>query len=85
MTEKEFYMWVGNRIRELREKAGMKKVEISEKTGYPDSFLSNVENKGKKISAYAIKCILEAMDYKPEDLYSEEKKSSKLTLSVTPA
>jgi transcriptional regulator with XRE-family HTH domain len=84
MSEKEFNIWVGNRLRELREKAGLKKVEVAQKTGLPDSFISNIENKGKKVSSYSLNKLLTAMGYTLEDLADDEKKKSlRLSFAVS--
>ena len=68
MTENEFYIWLGKRIRELREKAGLKQKELAEKVELTAQFLSNVENRGQKISAYQLNRILEAMGLSQADL-----------------
>jgi transcriptional regulator with XRE-family HTH domain len=62
-AEKDFYIWVGKRLREMREKLGMKQRELAEKSGIKAPFLSKVENDGKKISAYQISKVLDAMGY----------------------
>ena len=81
MTEKEFYQLIGQRIRELREKKGLKQKEIAEASGMNASFLSKVENAGKKISAFQINRILEAMGYSQGDLFEDAEKK-KLTLTL---
>jgi transcriptional regulator with XRE-family HTH domain len=62
-TEEEFNIWIGQQIRNIREKTGLKKVEVAQRTGLPDSFLANIENKGKKVSLYSFHKILDAMGY----------------------
>ena len=82
MTEKEFYQLIGQRLRELRKKKGLKQKEIAEASGVNASFLSKVENVGKKISAYQINKILEAMGYSQGDLFgTDEKKRFRLRLT----
>ncbi|MDY0094819.1 MAG: helix-turn-helix transcriptional regulator [Candidatus Vecturithrix sp.] len=76
MNEKDFYLWVGNRIRELREKANLKKNDIAKKIGVSPSLLTEAENDGKKLSAWRIKQILEAMGYSPEALYVDDEKKT---------
>lgn len=68
MNEQEFYLWIGKRIRDLREKAGMKKKDLAEKIGISPTFLSNVEIDGKKISAFQINRILKALGLTQSDL-----------------
>jgi len=75
MTEKEFYKWLGNRIKELRERTGLKQKEVAEKVKLPAQFLSNVEN-GKRLSTYQLDRILEVMGYSQADLVEDEKKKS---------
>lgn len=86
MTEKEFYQLIGKRIRELREKKGLKQKELSEAADINASFLSKVENAGKKISAYQINRVLEAMGCSQADLFdnNEEKTIFLRSSSYTP-
>lgn len=84
MNEQEFYLWIGKRIRDLREKAGMKKKDLAEKIGISPTFLSNVENDGKKISAFQINRILKALGLTQSDLMDDEgKKNSRLPSMAT--
>ena len=82
MTEQEFYQWLGKRIRELREKAGIKKKDLAEKLGVTATFLSNIENKGQKISAYQITRLLKVMGLSQGDLFDEEGKKNSRSLSM---
>ena len=75
-NEQEFYTWLGNRLRELREKSGKKKREVAEKLGISPTFLSKVENDGKKISAYQINRALKVMGFSQSDLFDEEGKKN---------
>lgn len=75
-TEQEFYQWIGKRIRELREKVGLKQKELAEKSGVKAPFISKVENEGKKISAYQIDRILQAMGLTQADLLDDEGKKN---------
>lgn len=61
MTEKEYYIWLGNKLRELREKSGLKQKEVAEKSGISSQFLSRIENNGKKVSFYQVTQILQAI------------------------
>ncbi len=82
LNEYEFYQWVGRRLRVLREKAGMKKKDLAEKIGISPTFLSNVENDGKKISAYQINRILKILGYNQADLLDDEGKKNSLSPSM---
>jgi transcriptional regulator with XRE-family HTH domain len=68
MTENEYYAWLGKRLRELREKAGLKQKELAEKVELSAQFISNVENRGQKISAYQLTRIIEVMGFSQADL-----------------
>jgi transcriptional regulator with XRE-family HTH domain len=73
MTEKEFYTMIGARLKGLREQARIKKVELEQKTGFAVSFLSSVENHGKKISAYQLARLCDAMGYTLDDVFGKKK------------
>jgi len=73
MTEKEFYKMIGERLKGLREQARIKKIELEAKTGFAASFLSSVENHGKKISAYQLARLCDAMGYTLEDVFGKKK------------
>jgi len=73
MTEKEFYISAGKKVKELREKAGFTQDEIATKTGIDRTLLSKFENTGKKISAFRLKQIFEAMGISISELFDEKK------------
>ncbi len=79
--EKEFNTWIGRRIKEEREKRGLKKVDIARKTGLPDSFLSNIENKGKKVSSFSLLRILKAIGCSPGELFEGDEAKKKRSTS----
>jgi len=81
--EKAFYIWVGQRLKVLREKAGLKQKVVAERIHVQPAFLSEVENKGKKLSAFQIKRVLEAMGYSPATLYNEEEKKEQISIEIT--
>jgi transcriptional regulator with XRE-family HTH domain len=84
MTEKEFYQYVGRRLRELREKAGIKQKELAQKLGISPSVLSEAEKGGEKLSAYRINQILGALGYSQSDLFDDEKKKNlRLSFAVS--
>lgn len=76
MNEKEFYIQAGKRMKELRERKRISQAELSHKTGIDQSLISKFENSGKKISAYRLKQLLEAMDYTLADLVHEDTKKN---------
>ena len=83
MTEKDFYVWAGKKIRDLREKANITQEELSQQTGIDRTLISKFENTGKKISAFRIKQILETMGYTLADL--TDKKKLQTSSSMAPA
>lgn len=74
MTEQEFYIWLGKKLKSLRESKGFTRREIQEKIGINPNFLSNIENYGHKISVYQLNVLLEAMGMKQADLFEDTKK-----------
>lgn len=61
MTEQEFYKQLGQKCKELREKAGIQPKDMIKLTGISRSLLYEFENKGKKISAFRLNKIMEAL------------------------
>lgn len=86
MKEKEFYTWLGKRIKELREKAGLKQKDVAKEIGISPQFLSDIENRGKKISVYQLNKALEFMGLTQADLTEDaaEKKNSLLLSTAMP-
>jgi transcriptional regulator with XRE-family HTH domain len=84
-NEKEFYRWLGEQYRLYREKKGLKQKEVATKAGIAPGDLSKFENRGKKLSAYRISRLLEAIGLKLEELFQDDdaKKNSLLPLPVT--
>ena len=82
MTEKEYYVWLGNKLRELREKAGFKQKEIAEKVGISSQYLSRVENNGQRVSVFQLNQILEAIGKTLSDVLEDaDAEKKKLTLN----
>jgi transcriptional regulator with XRE-family HTH domain len=73
MNEKEFYIDAGKKIKELREKAGLTQDDIAVKTGIDRTLISKFENTGKKISAFRLKQIIEAIGISASELFGEKK------------
>ena len=69
MTEEQFVIWVGNRIREVRNSVEMSQQEVANKAGCNRAFIAKVEN-GKKVSTYRLKRIMEAMGLNLQDLFN---------------
>jgi transcriptional regulator with XRE-family HTH domain len=81
MTEKEFYIWAGERHKSIRLSKGITQPELAQETGIDQSIISKFENNGKKISTFRLKQLLEAMgsslaDLEPSDPSSEKKTPS---------
>lgn len=83
-NEKEFYSWLGEQYRLYREKRGIKQKEVAEKAGIAQGDLSKFENRGKKLSAYRISRLLDAIGLKLEELFQNED-AKKNSLSLSPA
>ena len=86
MDEKEYYIWIGSKLRELREREGLKQKDVAAKAKMSAQFLSNVENYGKKVSIFQLDLILQAIGKTMSDLFEnadEEKKSLRLRLMGT--
>ena len=84
MDEKEYYIWIGSKLRELREREGLKQKDVAAKAKMSAQFLSNVENYGKKVSIFQLDLILQAIGKTMFDLFEnadEEKKKLTLTLN----
>lgn len=81
-NEIEFYMWLGKKYQELREKKGIKQKEAAAKAGLSQSELSKFEIKGKKLSAYRIVKLLDVLEIKFKDLLDEEGKKNSRSLSM---
>ncbi|HEY6349263.1 MAG TPA: helix-turn-helix transcriptional regulator [Candidatus Angelobacter sp.] len=58
----------GRRVREIREKKGLKQVEISEHTGMARTYISKVENGRTEICLRRIEELAIALDMKPWEL-----------------
>lgn len=81
-NEIEFYVWLGKKYQELREKKGIKQKEAAAKAGISQSELSKFELRGKKLSAYRIVKLLDALEIKFADLLDDEGKKNSLLLSM---
>lgn len=82
MTEKEFYVWAGKKFRQMREEKSITQDELAEKTGIDRSLISKFENTGKKISAFRLKQLLEALGLSLGDLSDEKKNLYQSPLTV---
>ena len=66
--EKDFYKWLGSQFQSMREKKGLKQKEVAEQAGVSPGDLSKFENKGKKLSAYRILRLVQAVQCSMDDL-----------------
>lgn len=69
--EKDFYKWLGSQFQSMREKKGLKQKEVAEQAGVSPGDLSKFENKGKKLSAYRILRLVQAVQCSMDDLIGE--------------
>ena len=66
--EKDLYKWLGSQFQSMREKKGLKQKEVAEQAGVSPGDLSKFENKGKKLSAYRILRLVQAVQCSMDDL-----------------
>lgn len=76
MTEQDFYIELGRRLKREREKAGMKQKELASEVGVKPPFVSSIENEGVKVSLYLLRKIAHALKISLDDLVSEKKTTS---------
>lgn len=86
MTEKEFYIWAGDRFRGLRESKKITQFDLARDTGIDQSLISKFENHGKKISTFRMKQLLKGIgcslaDLEPESEPTPEKKTPQASIS----
>ena len=74
--EKDFYKWLGSQFQTMRERKGLKQKEIAEIAGVAPGDLSKFENKGKKLSAYRILRLVQAINCSMDDLLGDPKKKN---------
>ena len=60
MNEKDFYIYLGERLRKAREERGLSQTEVAKEIGVKSAFISSVE-KGGKASAFRIEQILNVL------------------------
>jgi len=81
MDEMEFYRWIGEKVRQFREDAGMTQTEVCSIVGLYETDLSKFEKRGERIkSAYKINEIILATKHTWKDLFRDsdpEKKTLK--------
>lgn len=76
MTEKEFYVQLGQRCKQVREDKGISPSQMVKKSGVARSMLYEFETSGKKISAWNINKILKVLELGSiDDLFEPEKKT----------
>lgn len=75
-NEQKFYKWLGEKYRTIREKRGLKQKEIAEQAGIGQGELSKFENRGKKLSAYRISKLLEAIGISLEEILDDDAKKN---------
>jgi len=87
MTEKQYYILAGQRLRHIREAKGFTQSKLSKITGVDQSMISKFENSGEKLSTYNLRKLLKAMDctlndVEPEDNLTTQKKTLSMSVSA---
>lgn len=77
MNEKEFYMEIGQRFREIRESKDIKLVEAAKVANLDAGELSRFERQGKKLSAFKIALLLKCVETSLEELTGEVSKKKR--------
>ena len=73
MTEREYYIWLGQRFKKMREDSGMNIAQLARKIGINGALLHQFENDGKKISAFRLDALLKAFGFPSiEDIVKKE-------------
>ena len=72
MTEKEYYIHLGQKFKALRKKVGKTAEEVADKIGVDRALIAQFENNGKKISAYRINQLLKAFGFQTIEETIEE-------------
>lgn len=91
MTEQQFFIALSERLQQIRKKKGTRQTQLADLLGVNKSFVGQVESQGEKISAFRLNQWLEhtgnpsLLTILDQLVSGEEKKTSKLTLNVTPA
>lgn len=63
MTEREFYIYLGEKLRKAREERSLSQTDVAKEIGVKSAFISSVE-KGNKASAFRIEQILNVLSKK---------------------
>lgn len=71
MTEREFYIYLGEKLRKAREERGLSQTDVAKEIGVKSAFISSVE-KGSKASAFRIEQILNVLSKKLD--FTEKKR-----------
>lgn len=76
MTEKEFYVQIGKRCKQVREEKDISPSQMVKKSGVARSMLYEFESSGKKISAWNLNKILKVLELGSiDDLFVPKKKT----------
>jgi transcriptional regulator with XRE-family HTH domain len=60
----------GGRIRHHRDRAGMRQIDLRQKTGLSASFISDVENDKRQVSASNLHLIAKALGVSMDELFT---------------
>jgi len=84
MTEKDFYMQLGRRCKQLREAKEISPSQMVKKSGVARSMLYEFENNGKKMSAWNLNKILKVLEMSSiEELFQPQKKTLSTSVSLS--
>lgn len=72
MTEKEYYIYLGQKFKALRKKVGKTAEEVADEIGVARALITQFENNGKKISAYRINQLLKVFGFQAIEEIIEE-------------
>ncbi|MEA3036827.1 MAG: hypothetical protein QOH04_2604 [Sphingomonadales bacterium] len=68
----------GNRLRELRKKAGLTQIELAERTGVSQSAISQIENGETPLNVPWMRTFARVLDCAPADLLVEDDNPDRL-------
>ncbi len=82
LTEEQFRIKCGYKIRELREQKGLRQTDVADYCGFSKQTQSNIENGETSISLYYFNKILEVLDasYSDFDFLNNVSENSKISV-----
>lgn len=80
MQQEINYIWLGTKIKEIRQGRGLTQDSLAELVGCNTSHISNIENNHTKVSLNVLLAIANALDTSIDYLLSEQYENSGLAL-----